>query len=242
MPEYDTQRTHELITGQRRFFADVMAARPLAPDVRLRDTELGGVPALEVTISGRATRGTIIWLHGGAFVAGSPRTALGPAANLARASAARVLSIDYRLAPEHPYPAAVDDALTAYRAVLDAGGVDDLIIGGESAGGALAVALLVAARDAELPPARAALMFSPVTDLTMAGPSYLSKADIDPVVTREAIGAGYFAYAAGVEPDRPALSPSVRRPTRPAAATHPGRLPRAVAGRLDPTRRPRRGS
>src|SRR4051812_38928847 len=102
MTTVDTQRMTELIQQQRRFFTEVMAARPVAGDVRLRDTELGGVPALEVTVEGAPPRGTVLWIHGGAFVAGSPRDTLAPAANVARASASRVLSIDYRLAPEHP--------------------------------------------------------------------------------------------------------------------------------------------
>ncbi|MEV6931872.1 alpha/beta hydrolase [Dactylosporangium sp. NPDC051485] len=203
----DTQKMTELIDRQRRFFAEVMASRPVADDVRLRDTTLGGIPALEVTIEGTRPRGAALWIHGGAFVAGSPRNALAPAAHVARASGTRVLSIDYRLAPEHPYPAPLDDALAAYRAVLDEVPVDDLAVGGESAGGTLTLALLVAVRDAGLPLPRAAVVFSAASDLTMASESYHTKAAVDPVVTADALQAGFQAYIGGADADRPLVSP-----------------------------------
>lgn len=207
MTTEDTQKMTELVERQRRFFTEVMASRPVAHDVELRDTELGGIPALEVTITGTRPRGTTLWIHGGAFVAGSPRNTLGPAANVARVSSTRVLSIDYRLAPEHPHPAALDDALTAYRAALDQVPIDDLAVGGESAGGALTLALLVAARDAGLPLPRGAVVLSPVSDLTMAGESHHTKAEADPVVTRDALQAAFQAYLGGADADRPLVSP-----------------------------------
>jgi monoterpene epsilon-lactone hydrolase len=207
MTPLDAQKITEHVERQRAFFTDVMAARPVPDDVRLRDTELGGIPALEVTIQQTRPRGTTLWLHGGAFVAGSPRNALAPAANVARVSGTRVLSIDYRLAPEHPHPAAVDDALAAYRAVLDEVPAGELAVAGESAGGTLALALLVAARDAGLPLPRAAVVFSPASDLTMAGPSFRTKAEVDPVVSVEALQAAFQAYLGETDATRPLVSP-----------------------------------
>lgn len=207
MTALDTQKMTELIDRQRRFFTEVMASRPVAGDALLRDTALGAIPALEVTIAGIRPRGTTMWIHGGSFVAGSPRTALAPAVNVARASGTRVLSIDYRLAPEHPHPAPLDDALAAYRALLDEVPADELTVGGESAGGGLTFALLVAARDAGLPLPRAAVVFSPASDLTMAGESFRTKAAVDPVITAEALQAGFQAYVGGAAADRPLVSP-----------------------------------
>ncbi|WP_067676716.1 alpha/beta hydrolase [Nocardia miyunensis] len=203
----DTNKMTELIDRQRRFFTEVMAFRPIADDVRLRDTALGAIPTLEVTIEGTRPSGVMLWIHGGAFVAGSPRNTLAPAANVARAARTRVLSIDYRLAPEHPHPAPLDDALAAYRALLDEVPIDEITVGGESAGGTLALGLLVAARDAGLPLPRAAVVFSPASDLTMAGESYRTKATVDPVVTAEALQAAFHAYLGGTNAGRPLVSP-----------------------------------
>lgn len=207
MTPTDTLTQTALIDRQRRFFTEVMATRPIADDVRLRDTTLGAIPTLEITIEGTRPHGVMLWIHGGGFVAGSPRTTLGPAVNVARASGMRLLSIDYRLAPEHPFPAPLDDALAAYRALLDEVPIDEITVGGESAGGALTLALLVAARDAGLPLPRAVIVFSPPADRTMTGQSYLTKAAVDPILTTEALQAGFHAYRGKINADHPLVSP-----------------------------------
>ena len=183
-----------VVLEQRRFFDDVMGSRPVADDVRMIPTELGAITALLVTIDGPMPLGTMLWFHGGGYVAASARTAIAPAANVARAAKVRVLSVDYRLAPEHPFPAAVLDALTAYRALLEDVPVKQIVVGGESAGGGLVIAMLIAARAAGLPMPRAVVTFSPLTDLTFSGESAKTKADVDPVLSAEHLSATVAAY------------------------------------------------
>jgi acetyl esterase/lipase len=131
---------------------------------------LGGVPTAEVTVDGVEPRHVVLYFHGGVYVIGDAFQAADLAFQVGRRTRAKVISVDYRLAPEHPYPAAVDDALAAYQALLDNGTApSDVAFAGESAGGGLAVATLVNARDHGLPLPAAALVMSPYADLTLAG-------------------------------------------------------------------------
>jgi epsilon-lactone hydrolase len=197
----------QLIDDQRRFFTDVIGAQPLPDDARLTETALGGIPALEILVADRPPRGTMLWLHGGGYVAGSPRTAVGPALALARAADLRVLSVDWRLAPEHPFPAGRDDAVAAFRGLVEETPGQPVLVGGESAGAGLAVAMLVAARDAGLPMPAAAVLWSPAVDLRMTSRSWETKAAVDPVIRAEPLRVGFRAYAGGRPLDDPGVSP-----------------------------------
>ena len=150
----------------------------------------------------------MLYFHGGVYVLGDAFQAAGLAAQVGRRTGARVISVDYRLAPEHPYPAAVDDALAAYRALLDAG-IDpsDIALAGESAGGGLAVATLVNARDHGLPLPAAAFVMSPYADLTLAGTTMETKRAADPLLSRENLQARVGDYAAGHDPAAGLISP-----------------------------------
>jgi acetyl esterase/lipase len=179
------------VEEQRSGF-DAAITRPAPEEVTTRRTELGGRPALEFEPAGALARGRLLYLHGGGYVVGSPGTHEGLVGELARRTGLRATSVDYRLAPEHTFPAAVDDGLAAYRALLAEGiAPQDLVVAGDSAGGGLSIATLLAAREAGLPQPAAAALFSPWTDLTLTGESMHSKEEADPIF----VGADLRAYA-----------------------------------------------
>src|SRR6478609_5828773 len=140
------------VSEQRRLLKELASTQPLPADVTVTAGSLGGVPTAEITVEGTEARHVVLYFHGGVYVIGDAFQAAGLAAQIARRTRARVISVDYRLAPEHPYPAAVDDALAAYQALLDDGTPPPgIVFAGESAGGGLALATLVNARDRGLP-------------------------------------------------------------------------------------------
>jgi monoterpene epsilon-lactone hydrolase len=169
---------------------------------------VGGVPTAEITIDGIEPRHVVLYFHGGVYVLGDALQAAGLASQVGRRAGARVISVDYRLAPEHPYPAAVDDALAAYEALLDNGTAPaDIAFAGESAGGALAVATLVNASDHGLPLPAAAFAMSPYADLTLSGATMDTKRAADPLFTPEAFPARVADYTAGHDPALGLISP-----------------------------------
>jgi len=178
-------------------------------DVRVSEVSAGGVPAHWLDAPGTGSGRVLLFLHGGGFELGSVRSDGELAARLGRASGMRVLFPEYRLAPEHPFPAAVDDVLAAWRWLragqhLSAGSI---AVAGDSAGGGIAVALLVAARDSgEALPAAAVLM-SPTVDLTSSGASMTERADQDPISTPAMLRQFASDYLAGADPKTPLASP-----------------------------------
>lgn len=191
----------------RPLLTQMLTAQPLPADVLMTPGELGGVPVIFIDIDGVKARGTIFHLHGGGFAVGSARGSVGLVASLARKTGMRAVSIDYRLAPENPYPAALEDATTAYRALLDqVGGTHEIIVSGESAGGNLAIELLIAGKPTALPMPAAALLFSPMTDLTVSGASFVTKAGDDPNISAEAIRTRVGDYLSGTALPGPARS------------------------------------
>jgi epsilon-lactone hydrolase len=195
---------------QREVFTGMLASRPLPDDVILTPSVIGGVPVVEIEIDGVAPAGTLLWFHGGFYVLGSPRTSAALASTVSRRTGLKVISVDYRLAPEHPYPAALDDAVAFYRAILgSAEGRDPgrVAVVGESAGAGLAAALLIAARDQDLAMPAAGVLFSPYADLTLSGDSMKTKAGVDPSFTAEAIARRAADYVGSADPADPLISP-----------------------------------
>ncbi|WP_218006175.1 alpha/beta hydrolase [Nocardia tenerifensis] len=194
----------------RAGFRALMAQMNVPAEIRTRSTTLGTRPAVLVEPATPPRPGTILYFHGGGWVYGSPETAMSLTANLVTRTGFRALSLDYRLAPEHPFPAAIEDTLNAYRALLDSGEDPSAIVfAGDSAGGGLTITTCLAARDAGLPLPAAIAAFSPGLDATRNGESIDTKAGIDPVFTREGLARTGAMYLAGQDPHQPLLSPAV---------------------------------
>lgn len=199
----------QLTIGQRRARLD--GAPRLLPPVEGVTTErltAAGMPAAWFFPAGAPDRPAVLYLHGGAYQIGSIASHGRLAAGLAMAAGARVLLPEYRLAPEHPHPAAVEDAVAAWRWLLDQGGDRGrLAIAGDSAGGGLAVATMVAARDAGLPLPSAAAVLSPWVDLEGLGESLRTRAELDPVLDASGVAREGAVYLGGLDPHTPLAAP-----------------------------------
>jgi monoterpene epsilon-lactone hydrolase len=194
----------------REGFAKFMAAFPISPEVRRTPMEIAGRPAVLVEPRDPPRAGTILYFHGGSFTLGSPETAMSITANLVRRTGIRAISVDYRLAPEHPFPAAIDDCLAAFRSLLDNGiSPASIVFAGDSAGGGLTVTTCLAARDAGLPMPAAIAAFSPGLDHTRTGASMSSKDGVDPFFTKAGLDRGGELYLGGQDPNQPLLAPAV---------------------------------
>jgi monoterpene epsilon-lactone hydrolase len=194
---------------RRATFAPGGRPHPVPDDVVVREVTAGGVPAHWLAAPGTDPGRVLLFLHGGGFEFGSLRSDGELAARLGRASGMRVLFPEYRLAPEHPFPAAIDDVLAAWRWLRTDQDLSarSIAVAGDSAGGGLAVALLVALRDAgEALPAAATLM-SPTVDLTSSGASMTERADQDPISTPAMLRQFASDYLAGADPKTPLASP-----------------------------------
>lgn len=199
------------IEEQRSAFERMSRGWRVSDRVSVTDEQLAGIPALRVEPLDGKRRGTILYFHGGSWIVGSPRTALGLTSELVARTGMSAFSLDYALAPEHPFPAGIESGVEAYRALLD-GGLDpaQIAFAGDSAGGGLSVTTALAARAAGLPLPGAIVAFSGGFDATRSGESMESKADADPLLTRAALEASGSLYLAGQDPDQELLSPATR--------------------------------
>jgi len=192
----------------RTEFSAMVSAAPIAPDLRFDAITLGEVSGLACTPPGARSDQCLLYLHGGAFVIGSASDYRSLYGELGRAAGVRVVAPDYRLAPEHPFPAALDDALSVYRSLL-AGGLpaSSIALAGDSAGGGLVTSLLLAAGAAGLPMPAAAVLISPWVDLACTGVTMRSKADADPALTRAGLLANAALYLGTRSLETPLASP-----------------------------------
>ena len=196
------------VDEQRRLLREAVEAQPLPADVTVTPAALGGVPTAEITVDGVEPRHVVLYFHGGVYVISDAFLAAGLASQVGRRTGAKVISVDYRLAPEHPYPAAVDDAFAAYGALLHDGiAPSDIVFAGDSAGGGLAIATMVNARDHGLPLPAAAYVMSPYVDLTLAGATMETRREVDPLLSRERLQPRVTDYTAGADAALALISP-----------------------------------
>lgn len=195
--------------GFQRAWVRMFTALVFPPrGTQIEPLQMGPVPAERVHNRDATGAGAILYLHGGAYVLGSPKTHRALTSHLAKAARASVYVIDYRLAPEHPHPAALEDALTAYRWLLDQGMAPrNISLSGDSAGGGLALATALAIRDAGLPAPGALALISPWTDLTLSGESNRRNAVIDPMLHHTWAATSATQYCGTLPHDHPACSP-----------------------------------
>ncbi len=181
---------------------------PTPPDVKVERVSAPAAPAEWLRPPSAVPGRVVLYLHGGGYVIGSPRSHRHLAAAIAGAAGASALLLDYRLAPEHPFPAAVEDATAAYRWLLDqAIAPERIVIAGDSAGGGLTVATLLALREARVPLPAGGVCISPWVDLTCSGASYATKAAADPIVRRAGVEEMARAYLGATPPRTPLASP-----------------------------------
>ena len=192
----------------RASFEEVMRHVPVAPDVRKTPIAVGGIGAIEVTIDGTDSADVILYFHGGVYVIGSAAASVPLVSDLARRTATKVITVDYRLAPENPYPAALQDARAAYEGLLQQG-VDPgrIALAGESAGAGLAMATLLALRDAGTTLPSSAFLMSPYADLTLSGESVVDKEALDPLLTPDGLRRRVTDYVADADASDPYISP-----------------------------------
>ena len=196
------------VDEQRRALREFLSAQPLPADVTVVEASLGGIRTAKITVEGVEPRDIVLYFHGGVYVLGDAFLVADLASQVGRRTRAKVISVDYRLAPEHPYPAAVDDALMAYEALLSSGVAEsDIAFAGESAGGGLAIATMVNARENGLPLPAAAFVMSPYVDLTLGGSTMETKREADPLLSPDALRARVTDYVVGQDASLGLISP-----------------------------------
>ncbi len=216
-PELDTvlqmiqarsQEVRHTIEDNRLSYERIMSVLPMDDDIETERVGVNGTPAEWISAPESQENRVILYLHGGGYLFGSARTHRVMLAHMARASKARVLALDYRLAPEIPFPAPVEDSVSAYRWLLDQGiSAKKMVIGGDSAGGGLAIAALVALRSVGEPMPAAGVCISAWTDMESTGQSHTTNAESDPSVSKERLLKIAKVYLAGKDPTAPLASP-----------------------------------
>jgi acetyl esterase/lipase len=188
----------------RERYETLLATAPVPGDAEITPVDAGGVAALRVRAPGTSESRTLVWLHSGGYLLGSAHGYRAFGYELSRAADATVLVVDYRLVPEHPHPAALDDTLAATEWALAQGNPESTVLGGDSAGGALTVATLVGLRDRGGPVPAAAVCVSTMLDLAATGESMDTKRDVDPVCSRDTVamlgGATWVAVMSRIRP------------------------------------------
>jgi len=219
MPSDDIKKVREMIAGlppgtgmsipERRATMDAWdKAYPVADDVTVALAKVAEVPVEWITAPNASEDAVLLFLHGGGYVIGSPNSHRHLVANLSEETGLQSLLVDYRLAPEDPFPAAVEDAISVYAALLTHGfEAEEIVVAGDSAGGGLVLAMMLAARDADLPLPAAGICLSPWNDLTGTAKSLKINASVDPTVTKESLDFFASKYLGDEDAQNPYASP-----------------------------------
>jgi acetyl esterase/lipase len=219
MPSDDIKKVREMIAGlpprtgmsipERRATMDAWdKAYPVADDVTVASAKVAEVPVEWVTAPNASEDAVLLFLHGGGYVIGSPDSHRHLVANLSEETGLQGLLVDYRLAPEDPFPAAVEDAISVYAALLTHGfEAEEIVVAGDSAGGGLVIAMMLAIRDANLPLPAAGICLSPWNDLTGTAKSLETNASVDPTVTKESLDFFAGEYLGEEDAQNPYASP-----------------------------------
>lgn len=205
LPDRPDVTIDEFRAGYDEMFEDF----PIDPAARITEVDAGGVRSLQVQIGTGEPERHVVYFHGGGMMCGNPEGVRGTAALLARATRAAVLVPDYRLAPEHPYPAALDDAVAACQWLLRESGLGPgkLALLGDSAGAGLAIACAIRLRDEDHGLPAALVAWSPWVDMTVSGSTIESNAAADPIASGQSLTMSATAYLQGQDPTEPSVSP-----------------------------------
>lgn len=198
---------------QRQAMDQAVAKTPLASGVTITPESVANLQCERLVPATRTDNRTILYFHGGGYVLGSLDSIRPMASHLAALTGRTVVTVNYRLAPEHPFPAARDDALAVYRTLVTTGAVtpEQVVLAGDSAGGGLVLSTLLALRDGHEPLPAGGICLSPWTDLTLTAESLTRHADTDPQITRAGLQLMATQYLAGTDPRNPAVSPRFGR-------------------------------
>ncbi|HEY8950242.1 MAG TPA: alpha/beta hydrolase [Rhizomicrobium sp.] len=197
------------IAGSRARMDALANYFPVPDGTEVEPGKVGGISGEWVRAKRARRDAVLLYLHGGGYALGSSKSHRHIVAAIGEASGLSVFSADYRLAPEHPFPAAVDDGVAAYKGLLDSGiAASKLSIAGDSAGGGLTIATLLALRDKGLPLPACAIAISPWADLSQGGEAYRARAKRDPMITKDGLDAMALAYLGKANAKAPLASPA----------------------------------
>lgn len=195
------------IQEERRQWEAYASTLKLPEGIELREESIAGIACLWVGHQASRRQKIVYYIHGGGLSAGSPRTHCEFASRLVNYLDRRVLLVDYRLAPEHPFPAALEDVVAVYLRLIERHAPDDIVVGAESSGAALALSALVKLKDEGHPLPAAAFFISAHFDMTLSGESMESRGEVDPFTSREALERAAKWYTNGADPRMPLISP-----------------------------------
>jgi len=196
------------VKEHRTNLEQLTAMEKLEEDVQIIEVDAGGCPAEWISTNESTENKVILYLHGGGYVAGSPKSHRGTSSRISRLLKGRALLLDYRLAPEHPYPAGLEDSINAYKWLINSEKVDpeNLIIAGDSAGGGLTIATILKLKEEKINLPKCAICLSPWTDLTLTSDSFKNNAEIDPFLTPELLISASKWYYGENDPKNPYIT------------------------------------